>query len=420
MAQPTAYEQYMMELVNRARANPAAEAARLGIDLNQGLAAGTIKATAKAPLAFNALLNDAADSHSDWVLATDTFSHTGAGGSSPGDRMKAAGYVFSGSWSWGENIAINYGTKTPITQALVDQQASGLFKSAGHRTNILSETFREAGIGIRSGEFKGFEAVNATQAFAKSGGAVFLTGVAFADKDADAFYDVGEGLGGLTVQARSTTGASYSISTWDAGGYQMALPAGTYTVTFSGGGLAAPVVKTATVGTGNVKLDLNSAVDGTAPPPVTVAGKTLYGSSSIADILVGGDGNDTLWGYGGNDQLRGGAGDDLLLGGNGSDTLTGGAGADRFTFRAAWEGADRVVDFSLAQGDRIDVTALLDRAGFAGTDPFAEGWLRLTQATDGARLDVDGNGGGDGYTPLVTLAGVDMATLADKGAWLLA
>ena len=31
MAQPTAYEQYFLELVNRARANPGAEAKRLGL-----------------------------------------------------------------------------------------------------------------------------------------------------------------------------------------------------------------------------------------------------------------------------------------------------------------------------------------------------------------------------------------------------
>src|SRR3712207_1183737 len=109
MAQPTAYEQYFLELVNRARANPGAEAARLGIDLNQGLTAGTIANTAKQPLAMNQFLNDSAQAHSDWMLATDTFSHTGANGSSAGDRMKAAGYVFTGSWTWGENISIRWG-----------------------------------------------------------------------------------------------------------------------------------------------------------------------------------------------------------------------------------------------------------------------------------------------------------------------
>ena len=44
-------EQYMLELINRARANPSAEASRYGIGLNDGLAAGTITTAAKQPLA---------------------------------------------------------------------------------------------------------------------------------------------------------------------------------------------------------------------------------------------------------------------------------------------------------------------------------------------------------------------------------
>ena len=47
----TAADQYILELVNRARLDPAGEAARLGIDLNEGLAAGTISATPKDPYA---------------------------------------------------------------------------------------------------------------------------------------------------------------------------------------------------------------------------------------------------------------------------------------------------------------------------------------------------------------------------------
>src|SRR5437762_2409230 len=53
---PTNAEQYLIELVNRARANPTAEAALFGISLNEGLTAGTISATAKQPLAINPYL----------------------------------------------------------------------------------------------------------------------------------------------------------------------------------------------------------------------------------------------------------------------------------------------------------------------------------------------------------------------------
>ena len=47
---PTDYEQYMIELINRARANPGAEAARIGVDLNEGIPAGTITTDPKQPL----------------------------------------------------------------------------------------------------------------------------------------------------------------------------------------------------------------------------------------------------------------------------------------------------------------------------------------------------------------------------------
>ena len=46
----------MLELINRARMYPAAEAARLGIALNQGLAPGTISTAPKQVLAMNDLL----------------------------------------------------------------------------------------------------------------------------------------------------------------------------------------------------------------------------------------------------------------------------------------------------------------------------------------------------------------------------
>jgi VCBS repeat-containing protein len=51
-------------------------------------------------------------------------------------------------------------------------------------------------------------------------------------------------------------------------------------------------------------------------------------SRGAADVLHGGDGNDTLFGQGGNDTLYGDAGDDHLYGQGGNDTLYGGDGND--------------------------------------------------------------------------------------------
>jgi len=266
VAQPTAYEQYVLELVNRARGNPGAEAARLGIGLNDGLAAGTLSDSPQQPLAFNLQLIAAAQGHSAWMLANNSFSHTGANGSSPGDRMSAAGYSFTGSWSWGENIAIQYGSGTAPSQATSAALEAMLFKSPEHRTNILNASFREVGIGVAGGTYQGQSAVDVTQDFAFSGSGSFLTGVAYTDLNGDGFYEPGEGLGGLSVQVKSGMGAVYQTTTWDTGGYQLQLPAGTYQVTFSGSALATPVTETASVGSQNQELDLLRASSGTTAP----------------------------------------------------------------------------------------------------------------------------------------------------------
>ena len=94
---------------------------------------------------MNAELNGSADAHSGWMLSTDTFSHTGIGGSDPGTRMRDAGYVFSGSWSWGENIAWSGTTGTLNPNAAAVQHHQNLFLSAGHRTNILNGLFPRGG-----------------------------------------------------------------------------------------------------------------------------------------------------------------------------------------------------------------------------------------------------------------------------------
>ena len=70
---PSAHEQYLVELINRGRANPSAEATRWGTALNEGLPAGTISTTPKQPLAINPYVTDAARKHSQWMIDTDNF-----------------------------------------------------------------------------------------------------------------------------------------------------------------------------------------------------------------------------------------------------------------------------------------------------------------------------------------------------------
>jgi hypothetical protein len=258
---PTTSEQYMMELVNRARANPAAEAARLGIDLNQGLDPGTINSAPKQPLAFNRNLIQSARGHSQWMLDTDTFSHTGSNGNNPYDRMVAAGYPFVGSWMLGENIAWKGTTGTFNVNEYTATLHDNLFKSPYHRENLMENGFDELGIGLIQGVFTvdgvNYNSLMCAQNFAASDGTPgpLVLGVIYRDANANHFYDPGEGLTGVRVTP--STGNYYAVSS-SSGGYAVPYSgSGTVTITFSGGGLSSPVAKTVVTTGVNIKLDLD-------------------------------------------------------------------------------------------------------------------------------------------------------------------
>jgi uncharacterized protein YkwD len=283
MSEPTALDQYLIELINRARMHPAEEAARLGIDLNQGLSKEQISTAPKQPLAFDPALTDSARGHAKWMLDKDVFSHTGAGGSDPGDRMEAAGYKFTGDWRWGENISWRGSTGVAEDQVKsLEAQNDALFKSPTHRVNILNDDFREIGTATLSGQFKQYNALMTDENFGKTGEAVFLTGVAYNDLNNNHFYTPGEGLGRIKVEAtlqHSAKPVVLSDTTGTAGGYEIPVAPGTYTVKFSGGGLADPVIQTVTVGNENEKLDLIDPHEFT-----TAAGAQVAGVSDSAPI----------------------------------------------------------------------------------------------------------------------------------------
>ena len=113
-----------------------------------------------------------------------------------------------------------------------------------------------------------------------------------------------------------------------------------------------------------IGTDANETFTGTADPDLIVAGQgidSLSGNDG-ADVLCGGNGNDpidggngpdTIDGGSGNDGITGGAGDDVLRGGQGIDSLTGNAGADSFS---GGQGADVNADVNVGEGDTTDGT----------------------------------------------------------------
>lgn len=361
----TATEQYLLEMINRGRLDPAAEAARFGVSLNSGLAVGTITTAAKQVLAPNAQLESAATDHSLWMLASDTFSHTGAGGTSPGQRATAKGYSWS---SYGENIAWTGTTGTLNFNQAIDDIYKNLFLSSGHRQNSMASNHRELGVGAEQGVFTSggtnYNAAMVTELFGTSGTQSFVTGVAYQDSDANKFYSIGEGQAGVTLaaQAKSTTTAP-------AGGYALGLTAGT-AVTVTGNTSTKSFSVTVDLSHGNVKLDLVNGTTFKTSGNVTLgtginnvdllgvdrlnatgnASANAINGNKADNVLDGQAGADSLFGALGKDVLKGGDGNDRLSGGAGTDLLTGGLGADRFVFNRGF-GTDTITDFSGGQSD---------------------------------------------------------------------
>lgn len=129
-----------------------------------------------------------------------------------------------------------------------------------------------------------------------------------------------------------------------------------------------------------------------------------------ADTLAGDDGDDVLLGGDNSDQIDGGAGNDTITGGFARDDMTGGLGADRFVWNlndfgtGLRAGADRVADFSQADGDVIDLSLIDASTALAGNNAFTfigaaafsgvGGQLRFVQATGHTYIEGDRNGDG--------------------------
>ena len=197
-----------------------------------------------------------------WLLANNTFSHFGPGGNTPTDRMIAAGWQTSGTTLALENAALTLTYMLGDSTNYVSNQHQLMFDDRtnpdggrGHRLQMLDPRLKEIGSGIGTGSFtyngttyQGFLSI---QDFGATGTTSFLTGVAYTDAVyPDHFYTPGEGMGDVTVTAVRDDGATFSVQTMSSGGYSLALPTGTYTVTATGGSLGGQVVyNNVTIGT---------------------------------------------------------------------------------------------------------------------------------------------------------------------------
>lgn len=251
----TAEEQLLVELINRARLDPASEAARLNEPLASGILPGPVE-----PLAVTRELSAAARGHSEDMDARNFFAHTNPDGQTPGARALEEGH---GTSFVGENIGIIGSSSTSFDrQARVEALHEGLWESDGHQRNLMDPRWSEVGLGYDYGDHVFDNQPNTTYPGATFGtekfsdrGHSYLTGVVIEDGDGDDFYDIGEGLGGVRITA-SDGRNTFETETWGAGGYSLRLVDGTYRVVFEGGGLDRSVTRDIVIAGANVKLDV--------------------------------------------------------------------------------------------------------------------------------------------------------------------
>lgn len=339
MSEPTAYEQYLLELINRDRLDPQAALARIEKTptwtVDYALPPLAVPVSPSQPLAWNPLLADAAAA--------------GVGTWEDGavlDRIKSRGYLIDPAEA-PLDVPAGVSIFGPFnTRAHLDPIADSLFV---HRNvALLDPDLKEAGLSLTVKEWvvqhwpddpwTGTSAVSVegqlTAARPVSG--TFLTGVAFRDADGDRFYDPGEGLPGVTVTVTPVEGGDAPVATtntWSAGGYSLNVAPGQLAVEISGPGLAAPMELELTAGNQNVELDVlgDGAIaaaadlvlgDGVCYAKLLGVGKytvqvgdqgaTVHGNRTD-NVLIGGAGNDRFNGGGGRDRMEGGPGDDFYV-----------------------------------------------------------------------------------------------------------
>jgi len=319
---PTNEQQYMLELINRARADGGVEATRLGLS---GLQEGppsingepwTIQNSVQ-PLSWNPLLFNSAQNHARNLNNADQYFLGGSphtfGGMTPSERIAAAGYSMAnyngpttnaGFFPGPENIFefLTQGIGPFVGATLIAgilQGHDGLFTDQavpgrGHRNTTMLPFFREIGIGITAGRDNQnspgqpngqWDSLYVVQNFGTQTNSLpFITGVAYQDTNGNGFYDPGEGIGNLRVDV---TGSNTFAITSPSGGYSIAVPGnGSYTVAFSGGSFPA-AQRSATVSNSlNTKVDLVAAVS--AAPTVLANISTRLRVETGDNVLIGG------------------------------------------------------------------------------------------------------------------------------------
>ncbi|HRI15546.1 MAG TPA: hypothetical protein PLX89_21315 [Verrucomicrobiota bacterium] len=301
---PTDEEQMYLELINYVRADPAGEAQRLasstdpdvqaayaqyGVDLNK-FVTDTSAYPVAPPLAFEPRLIQAARGHSQWMKTTGTQAHDETNPKrTTGDRINAVGYpwriygesIFAYShspWHGHAGFEVDWGDTVG--------SVGGMQNPPGHRNNNHEPRFREAGVGVLNGNGPNntgpqFVTIDFS---ARANQAPLVTGVVYYDLNSNQRYDVGEGVGGITVNVSDSS--SYAVTT-ASGAYAVPTSNGARSVSFIAPNLAVPSIDRTVANSNNLKVDLvlpyvAPTISGFVHVPVGVA--ATYSFTPVAGV----------------------------------------------------------------------------------------------------------------------------------------
>ncbi|MCO5167236.1 MAG: IPT/TIG domain-containing protein [Planctomycetes bacterium] len=260
---PNGEEQELVELMQRARRDPVAEAGRInrtrGTNLDFSIYA------VRPPLSHNGFLEEAAKFHANDMATRGFYGHASPEGKNANGRILDTAYDLNDYF--GTNPAINLtenigkGTGAAPGNSLTNpQDVHDTFMidlnvaGAKHRQMILGHgqfsRYREVGVGYLHRAPSDY--VVQEFAFTKRD-RPFLVGVAYEDRSGDSVCRAGEGRPGVTVTLSHASGFSISTQTKSAGGFafEVFVP-GVYTLTIDGRST------NVSIQSDNVKVDLRN------------------------------------------------------------------------------------------------------------------------------------------------------------------
>ena len=285
---PTALEQEMLQLTNRFRTDPAGEYARL-IAADTPLQSRNAEVTTQltlskvdgnmlrtelnqlnpsSPLAWNEVVYNLATTQNGTMISKQSeehFPNLAATLSTMGVPIEAgtSQNAFFNALGIGKSPLFVHSAFVIDWANGAPDAIGGMQKLRGHRANMLNSLYNQIGSVITP-----TTSLVSTQFFAKiSSSQKYAVGALFEDKNKNGWYEAGEGIGGAQIEFKNlSTSAIITTRALTAGGYQVVLPAGTYSITASGGGLArAVVIPSVSIGASNVWQNL--LYDPTAIPP---------------------------------------------------------------------------------------------------------------------------------------------------------